>query len=54
MEMRVKIEEIRDSGNPAGALQGVLNTAMEDTKNILQKVAGVDNVARSVSSTVAG
>ena len=56
MEMRAKMEEIKDSEDAAGVLQDVLSTAMKDTRSILKKVSGVDvpDVARSVSSTLKG
>ena len=56
MGLRAKIEEISDSENPAGTLQNVLSTAMQDSKSILKKVSGVDvpDIAKSVSSTMEG
>ena len=56
MEMRAKIEEIKDSKNAAGALKDVLSTAMQDTQNILKRVSAVNvpDFAKSVSSTFTG
>ena len=56
MEMRAKIEEIKDSENASGALKDVLSTAMQDTQSILKKVSAVNvpDIAQSVSSTLSG
>ena len=56
MEMRAKIEEIKDSENASGALKDVLSTAMQDTQSILKKVSAVNvpDLAQSVSSTLSG
>ena len=56
MELRAKMEEFKDSGNSAGALQEVLSTAMRETKSILKKVSGIDvpDMAKSMSSTFEG